>query len=64
MSLSLSKKFMLTTRVNAEFRVDAFNAFNRVNLSDPTMDLSSTNFGKVTSQLNTRAIQLGTRVRF
>ena len=63
-SLSLSKKFMLTARVNAEFRVDAFNAFNRVNLSDPTMDLSNTNFGKVTSQLNTRAIQLGTRVRF
>ncbi|MET0216113.1 MAG: hypothetical protein ABW292_24095, partial [Vicinamibacterales bacterium] len=63
-SLSLSKKFMLTARVNAEFRVDAFNAFNRINLSDPTMDLSNTNFGKVTSQLNTRAIQLGTRVRF
>ena len=46
-SLSLSKKFALTSKVNAEFRVDAFNAFNRVNLSDPNMDLSNTNFGKV-----------------
>jgi hypothetical protein len=63
-SLSLSKKFNVTARVNAELRVDAFNAFNRVNLSDPNMDLSNTNFGKSTSQLNTRAIQLGTRVRF
>ena len=63
-SLSLSKKFMLTPKVNAEFRVDAFNALNRVNLSDPNMDLSSSNFGRVTSQLNTRAIQLGTRLRF
>jgi hypothetical protein len=63
-SLSLSKKFMLTPTVNAEFRIDAFNAMNRVNLSDPNMDLSSTNFGRVTSQLNTRAIQLGTRLRF
>ncbi len=63
-SLSLSKKFMLTPTVNAEFRIDAFNALNRVNLSDPNMDLSSTNFGRVTSQLNTRAIQLGTRLRF
>jgi hypothetical protein len=63
-SLSLSKRFAITTRVNTEFRVDAFNAFNRVNLSDPVTDLSNTNFGKVTSQLNTRAIQLGARVRF
>jgi hypothetical protein len=63
-SLSLSKKFMLTPKVNAEFRIDAFNALNRVNLSDPNMDLSSSNFGRVTSQLNTRAIQLGTRLRF
>ncbi len=63
-SLSLSKKFNLSSRLNAEFRVDAFNALNRVNLSDPNMDLSNTNFGRSTSQLNTRAIQLGTRVRF
>jgi Carboxypeptidase regulatory-like domain/TonB dependent receptor len=63
-SLSLSKRFNVTTRVNTEFRVDAFNAFNRVNLSDPNMDLSNTNFGRSTSQLNTRAIQLGVRVRF
>jgi hypothetical protein len=63
-SLSFSKKFDVSRTASAEFRVDAFNAFNRVNLSDPNMDLSSTNFGKSTSQLNTRAIQLGVRVRF
>ena len=34
-SLSVSKKFQMTARVTAEFRADAFNAFNRVNLSDP-----------------------------
>ena len=63
-SLSFSKKFDVSRTASTEFRVDAFNAFNRVNLSDPNMDLSSTNFGKSTSQLNTRAIQLGVRVRF
>jgi hypothetical protein len=63
-SLSLSKRFNVTPKVNTEVRVDAFNAFNRVNLSDPNMDLSNTNFGKSTSQLNTRAIQLGVRLRF
>ena len=44
-SLSLSKKFRVQ-RWSGEFRLDAFNAFNRVNLADPTMDLSSTNFGR------------------
>ncbi len=63
-SLSFSKKFDVSQTTSAEFRIDAFNAFNRVNLSDPNMDLSSTNFGKSTSQLNTRAIQIGLRLRF
>ena len=63
-SLSLSKRFRTTEKLNTEFRLDAFNALNRVNLDNPNMDLSSANFGKSTAQLNTRAIQLGVRVRF
>jgi Carboxypeptidase regulatory-like domain/TonB dependent receptor-like, beta-barrel len=63
-SLSLSKKFAVTAKVNAEFRLDAFNAFNRVNLGDPTMDLNSNNFGKSTSQLAPRSLQLGLRLRY
>jgi hypothetical protein len=63
-SLSLSKKFDVTPKVSAEFRLDAFNALNRVNLADPNMDLSNSNFGRSTSQLNPRAIQTGVRVRF
>ncbi|MGH9311275.1 MAG: TonB-dependent receptor domain-containing protein [Vicinamibacterales bacterium] len=63
-SLSLSKKFEIRSRVSAELRLDAFNAFNRVNLSDPNMDLSSTNFGRSTSQLAPRMFQTGVRLRF
>jgi hypothetical protein len=63
-SLSLSKRFQMTSKINTEVRVDAFNALNRVNLDNPNMDLSNTNFGRSTAQLNTRAIQLGARVRF
>ena len=63
-SVSLSKKFDVTPKVSAEFRLDAFNATNRVNLSDPITDLSNSNFGKSTSQLNPRALQTGVRVRF
>ena len=45
-SLSLSKRFAMTTKINTEVRVDAFNALNRVNLDNPVTDLSNTNFGK------------------
>jgi hypothetical protein len=63
-SLSLSKKFALTDRWSGEFRLDAFNALNRVNLGDPVMDLSNTNFGRSTSQLSPRSLQTGVRIRF
>jgi len=64
MSLSLSKKFAVTAGVSAEFRLDAFNAFNRVNLGDPTMDLNSNTFGRSTSQLAPRTLQIGLRLRY
>jgi len=63
-SLSLSKKFVLSGSLNAEVRLDAFNVFNTVNLADPVMDLSNVNFGKSTSQLATRTMQFGVRLRF
>jgi hypothetical protein len=63
-SLSLSKKFAVTPKTSAEVRLDAFNAVNRVNLADPNMDLSNSNFGRSTSQLNPRAFQIGLRLRF
>jgi hypothetical protein len=62
--LTLSKTFNLTERFNATFRADAYNAFNRVNLNNPNMDMNSVNFGKSTSQSSARLIQLGLRIRF
>jgi len=63
-SLSLSKKFVLGGTFNAEVRLDAFNVFDTMNLGDPAGDLNSNNFGKSTSQLATRAMQFGVRLRF
>lgn len=63
-SLSLSKKFFLGGSFNAEVRLDAFNVFNTMNLGDPVMDLSNANFGLSTTQLATRAMQFGVRLRF
>jgi hypothetical protein len=62
--LSLVKGFFLTERIKANLRADAFNAFNRVNLNNPTMDLSSTNFGKSTGTNTARLFQLGLRLSF
>jgi hypothetical protein len=47
-----------------QVRVDAFNAFNRVNLGGITGDLSKVNFGKVTGASPARTFQLGARFRF
>lgn len=63
-SVSLSKKFRFNEKWAGEFRLDAFNALNRVNLENPSTDLSNPNFGRSTSQLTPRAFQLGMRLRF
>ena len=47
-----------------EFRGEFLNAFNRVNLSNPTEDLSNTNFGKSLGQFMPRQIQLVGHIRF
>ncbi|MGH9161314.1 MAG: hypothetical protein ACRD2X_15190, partial [Vicinamibacteraceae bacterium] len=64
LSFSLAKRFPVTARLSAEFRLDAFNALNRVNLNNPVMDLSSNDFGRTTSQLPPRTLQAGIRLRF
>ncbi len=62
--MSLSKRFVITERVSSQVRVDAFNAFNRVNLNNPNGDLINNNFGRSTSALTPKAFQLGMRVMF
>jgi hypothetical protein len=62
--LSLSKKFVLTERMSGQLRIDGFNAFNRVNLTDPVLDLNSGSFGRSTSTFTPRIYQLGLRLMF
>lgn len=62
--LSLAKKFTIAERVTGLLRVDAYNAFNRVNLNSPNGDLNSSNFGKVTSQQSPRLFQVGLKLSF
>jgi hypothetical protein len=51
-------------RFSLEFRADVFNLFNRVNLTQPDSDLSSSLFGQSTSQNLPRSVQFGLRLDF
>jgi len=62
--LSLQKKFVITERVNLQFRLNAYNVLNRVNLTNPTTDLNSSNFGRSTGQQTPRLIEGVLRLSF
>ena len=55
---------MLGEAGQIDIRTEFFNLFNRVNLGQPTGNLSSTNFGKSTTALGARNIQFGLRLAF
>jgi hypothetical protein len=62
---SLSKKFIITERVNASFRAEAFNAFNHVNFSTPNTNPTDTNFGRITgTQSAARSWQFALKVTY
>jgi len=62
--LVLVKKTAVTERINAEFRAEAFNLFNRVNLYNPIGDLSSPQFGKSPAAFAPRQLQLDLKITF
>jgi hypothetical protein len=46
-------------------QADAFNAFNLVTFAAPSTNITSSNFGKISSQSNSpRVLQLGARISF
>jgi hypothetical protein len=56
--------FFTSRGADVQLRVEAFNAFNTVNLANPINDLSNPNFGKSTSALPGRIVQFGLRFQF
>jgi hypothetical protein len=70
--ISLLKTTAITERVNLQFRAEAFNAFNHVNLGLPGTTFvpgangknSSGTFGVISSARDPRQIQLGMKLRF
>ena len=64
--LSLFKNnFFNGGKFNAQFRVEFFNAFNRVQFNPPATRVDSPNFGVVSGQVNSsRQIQLSLKLMF
>jgi len=58
--LSLFKNVGVTSRVTAQVRVEALNAFNRVQFSAPNTSVTSSSFGVISGQANApRQLQFG-----
>jgi hypothetical protein len=50
--LSLFKNFAVKAGLTAQFRIEALNAFNRVQFSAPNTSVTSTSFGVISGQAN------------
>jgi hypothetical protein len=57
---ALQKKFRLMERYSVSFRAEAFNLLNHPVFANPSGNLSSASFGRITSILNTGAVGTGT----
>ena len=63
--LSLRRIFPIHESVKLAFQADAFNVFNFVNFSAPATNITSANFGRITSQATgPRSLQLSARIVF
>ncbi|HYZ83067.1 MAG TPA: carboxypeptidase regulatory-like domain-containing protein [Bryobacteraceae bacterium] len=61
---TVAKDWRVTEQSRVQLRGEFFNAFNQVNLDQPTTNVSSGSFGVITSALPGRSIQLGLKVYF
>jgi hypothetical protein len=66
--MGLFKRFLITERVNLQFRAEFFNAFNQVNFNNPNTNVSGGGFGSITSTHSfagdPRILQFGLKLTF
>lgn len=63
--LGVFRDVRLSSRMRVQFRIEATNVFNIVNLSNPGTDLNATaTFGRIRTARDMRRIQLGARFSF
>ena len=69
LDLALAKTTAITERVNVEFRLEAFNAFNHTEFANPDSNIDDATFGQITSTTigtvqTQRIVQLAGRLTF
>lgn len=63
--ISIKRNFPIHEKIALLIQLDAINAFNITMFGAPSLSLTSTNFGKITSQANgPRVVQLSARLTF
>ncbi len=62
--ISLAKMFSITERQKLTVRAETFNVFNHTNFLNPTGNIASASFGRVTSARDPRLAQLTLRYEF
>ena len=62
--LALLKVTNVTERIDLQFRAEFFNIFNNVNFNAPNSNVSSAQFGRITSALDPRIVQFGLKLLF
>jgi outer membrane receptor protein involved in Fe transport len=63
-TLGIYKNFYIKERHRIQFRTEFYNAFNNVNLNNPSGNYDSANFGRVTGSDYARQIQFGLKYSF
>ena len=62
--MGLTREFRVRERQTLEFRAEAFNVPNLVNLGNPTLVLTSSTFGQILSASDPRIMQLALKFVF
>ncbi|MBX7219376.1 MAG: carboxypeptidase regulatory-like domain-containing protein [Blastocatellia bacterium] len=55
---------IIKEKVNLEFRAEFFNVFNTVQFQNPSTNISSSQFGQITTTYDPRIVQLAARLTF
>jgi hypothetical protein len=64
LDMNLIKRIRLDESREFEMRVDAINILNHSNWGNPTLDINSTNFGRITTKTGNRTFTLNARLNF
>jgi hypothetical protein len=62
--VGVDKRFPIRERLSIDFRVEAFNLFNRAQFGNPASDFSTASFGRITTTVNDGATGSGTPRQF